>query len=196
MRGINGVEVGGGMMDVDDGRGGGTIRGSASGMGVDMSSSRLGSADPDATVRKKKRTSARLATPSPRSRMRSLPRDATPGSEGSVDRDRDREMPARSELRPPKLAPSTWQLYFTDWIQRHQSMHGGDKKLNVAQAAKEAGAEYANLTPEQKEVRSCLTLGLIISVRSGLFCPALQCSIVSLPLPPFYPDVGEDIDSF
>lgn len=196
MRGINGVEVGGGMMDVDDGRGGGTIRGSASGMGVDMSSSRLGSADPDATVRKKKRTSARLATPSPRSRMRSLPRDATPGSEGSVERDRDREMPARSELRPPKLAPSTWQLYFTDWIQRHQSMHGGDKKLNVAQAAKEAGAEYANLTPEQKEVRSCLTLGLIISVRSGLFCPALQCSIVSLPLPPFYPDVGEDIDSF
>ncbi|EJD01587.1 uncharacterized protein FOMMEDRAFT_68203, partial [Fomitiporia mediterranea MF3/22] len=53
---------------------------------------------------------------------------------------RDRETtPMRSELRPPKLAPSTWQLYFTDWIQRHQMMNGGDRKLNVAQAAKEAG---------------------------------------------------------
>ena len=60
--------------------------------------------------------------------------------------------PARSTLRPPKLAPSTWQLYFTDWIQRHQ-LGGEGRKLNVAQAAKEAGAEYASLTPEQKEVR-------------------------------------------
>ncbi|KAH8118729.1 high mobility group box domain-containing protein, partial [Phellopilus nigrolimitatus] len=59
--------------------------------------------------------------------------------------------PLRSALRPPKLAPSTWQLYFTDWIQRHQLLHGADKKLNVAQAAKEAGAEYAGLSPEQKE---------------------------------------------
>ncbi|KLO15908.1 hypothetical protein SCHPADRAFT_824051 [Schizopora paradoxa] len=65
--------------------------------------------------------------------------------------------PARSELRPPKLAPSTWQLYFTDWIQRHQQRtsalgdEDGGRKLNVAQAAKEAGAEYASLTPEQKE---------------------------------------------
>ncbi|TDL29836.1 hypothetical protein BD410DRAFT_43554 [Rickenella mellea] len=61
----------------------------------------------------------------------------------------DCTVPSKSELRPPKLAPSTWQLYFTDWIQRHQAQ--GDKKLNVAQAAKEAGSEYANLTPEQKE---------------------------------------------
>ncbi|KAI5117318.1 hypothetical protein M0805_000444 [Coniferiporia weirii] len=58
--------------------------------------------------------------------------------------------PLRSELRPPKLAPSTWQLYFTDWIQRHQ-MTNGEEKLNVARAAKQAGAEYASLTPEQKE---------------------------------------------
>ncbi len=68
-------------------------------------------------------------------------------------------VPSRSELRPPKLAPSTWQLYFTDWIQRHQQRSSalgdgedGGRKLNVAQAAKEAGAEYASLTPEQKEV--------------------------------------------
>lgn len=64
----------------------------------------------------------------------------------------------RSELRPPKLAPSTWQLFFTDWIQKHQTQSVGDassgrKKLNVAQAAKEAGLAYANLLPEEKEVR-------------------------------------------
>lgn len=67
------------------------------------------------------------------------------------------EAQLRSELRPPKLAPSTWQLYFTDWIARHQ-MARGDRKLNVAQAAKEAGAEYAVMTAEQKEVRESCTL--------------------------------------
>jgi HMG-box domain len=56
----------------------------------------------------------------------------------------------KSVLRPPKLAPSAWQLYFTDWIQRQQAT--GTRKLNVAQAAKEAGQEYACLSPEEKEV--------------------------------------------
>lgn len=60
-------------------------------------------------------------------------------------------VPTKSLLRPPKLAPSAWQLYFTDWIQRHQA--SSHKKLNVAQAAKEAGQEYARLSSEQKEVR-------------------------------------------
>ncbi len=53
-------------------------------------------------------------------------------------------------LRPPKLAPSAWQLYFTDWIQRQQASN--TRKLNVAQAAKEAGQEYAGLSTEEKEV--------------------------------------------
>ncbi|EIN10516.1 hypothetical protein PUNSTDRAFT_132606 [Punctularia strigosozonata HHB-11173 SS5] len=57
--------------------------------------------------------------------------------------------PAKSLLRPPKLAPSAWQLYFTDWIQRHQET--STKKLNVAQAAKEAGQEYALLSAAEKE---------------------------------------------
>lgn len=56
-------------------------------------------------------------------------------------------------MRPPKLAPSAWQLYFTDWIQRHQA--SSTRKLNVAQAAKEAGVEYARLSPEEKEVSYC-----------------------------------------
>ncbi|KAJ7724832.1 hypothetical protein B0H16DRAFT_1249306, partial [Mycena metata] len=45
--------------------------------------------------------------------------------------------PTKSMLRPPKLAPSAWQLYFTDWIQRQQA--SSSRKPNVAQAAKEAG---------------------------------------------------------
>lgn len=64
--------------------------------------------------------------------------------------------PLKSVLRPPKLAPSAWQLYFTDWIQRHQA--SSHKKLNVAQAAKEAGQEYARLSAEQKEVRPRLLM--------------------------------------
>ncbi|KAI0346859.1 hypothetical protein BDW22DRAFT_1322541 [Trametopsis cervina] len=59
------------------------------------------------------------------------------------------DTPTKSLLRPPKLAPSAWQLYFTDWIQRHQA--SSHKKLNVAQAAKEAGQEYAKLSSEEKE---------------------------------------------
>ena len=58
--------------------------------------------------------------------------------------------PSRSLLKPPKLAPSAWQLYFTDWIQKQQA--SSTRKLNVAQAAKEAGQEYAGLSPEEKEV--------------------------------------------
>lgn len=61
-------------------------------------------------------------------------------------------------LRPPKLAPSAWQLYFTDFIQRAQA--NSTKKLNVAQAAKEAGQEYANLSAAEKEVGSSSNLRL------------------------------------
>ncbi|KAH9850797.1 hypothetical protein C2E23DRAFT_869747 [Lenzites betulinus] len=85
--------------------------------------------DRDATIRKKKR---------PVEEGESQPREK-----------RSESPPLRSTLRPPKLAPSAWQLYFTDWIQRHQA--SSSKKLNVAQAAKEAGQEYAKLSPEEKE---------------------------------------------
>ncbi|KAG1906943.1 uncharacterized protein F5891DRAFT_940143 [Suillus fuscotomentosus] len=84
--------------------------------------------DRDATVRRKKRLSTE-----------ELSRE-----DKSVD-----SAPLKSILKQPKLAPSAWQLYFTDWIQRHQAT--STRKLNVAQAAKEAGQEYANLTPEEKE---------------------------------------------
>lgn len=123
---------------------------SSSSLGVGLSEG-----NPDATVRPKKRSS-KAQTPSPSLR----PYPLSPGREKSRERSLDppspsksskEDTPERSELRPPKLAPSTWQLYFTDWIQMHQT-NSGDRKLNVAQAAKEAGAEYAQLTPEEKEV--------------------------------------------
>ncbi|KAJ7592715.1 HMG-box [Mycena floridula] len=53
-------------------------------------------------------------------------------------------------VRLPKLAPPAWQLYFTDWIQRQQTS-ASTRKLNVAQAAKEAELEYASLSKEDKE---------------------------------------------
>ncbi|KAI0268130.1 hypothetical protein BC834DRAFT_923240 [Gloeopeniophorella convolvens] len=89
--------------------------------------------DHDATVRRKRKVS-----------------DSDPLD--GLDRTRQDEggaSPQKSLLRPPKLAPSAWQLYFTDWIQRHQA--SSTRKLNVAQAAKEAGVEYARLSPEEKE---------------------------------------------
>ncbi|KAG9317355.1 hypothetical protein JVU11DRAFT_1554 [Chiua virens] len=83
--------------------------------------------DRDATVRRRKKS----------------PVDESPKDSKSA------ESPLKSVLKQPKLAPSAWQLYFTDWIQRHQAT--STRKLNVAQAAKEAGQEYANLTAEEKE---------------------------------------------
>lgn len=67
----------------------------------------------------------------------------------SADKSSSSEPLTKSMLKPPKLAPSAWQLYFTDWIQKQQRL--GTRKLNVAQAAKEAGQEYASLSPEEKE---------------------------------------------
>ncbi|KAF8622180.1 hypothetical protein AX15_007292 [Amanita polypyramis BW_CC] len=86
--------------------------------------------DRDATVRKKKRTP--------------LSEDSA-----SAEKEKTNGIPLKPVLKPPKLAPSAWQLYFTDWIQKQQA--SGTRKLNVAQAAKEAGQEYANLSTEEKE---------------------------------------------
>lgn len=61
------------------------------------------------------------------------------------------DLPTKSELKPPKQAPSMWQIYFADWLQQHKTRFPHDK-LNVAQAAKEAGALYKTLGPTEKEV--------------------------------------------
>lgn len=77
----------------------------------------------------------------------------------------------KSVLKPPKLAPSAWQLYFTDWIQRQQA--SGTRKLNVAQAAKEAGQEYASLSTEQKEVSAFFPYLYDVRTYAPLHCPLL-----------------------
>ncbi|KAJ7368651.1 putative HMG1 protein [Mycena albidolilacea] len=84
--------------------------------------------------------------------VRARRRSSTRAEEPEFEQDlgtRDTSPPLKSVLRPPKLAPSAWQLYFTDWIQRQQA--SSTRKLNVAQAAKEAGQEYASLSEEEKE---------------------------------------------
>ncbi|KAF8663479.1 hypothetical protein AX16_001047 [Volvariella volvacea WC 439] len=91
--------------------------------------------DRDATVRRKKRSPAAEDIKVPDGKDK--------------DKDKSGDIPLKSVLRPPKLAPSAWQLYFTDWIQRQQAT--STRKLNVAQAAKEAGQEYASLSQEEKE---------------------------------------------
>ncbi|KAJ7619039.1 hypothetical protein B0H17DRAFT_940452, partial [Mycena rosella] len=70
--------------------------------------------------------------------------------------------------RPPKLTPSAWQLYLTDWIQQQQA--SSSRKLNFAQAAKEASQEYASLSEEEKE--ACI----------GLFC---RFDVISSYLRPY-----------
>ncbi|KAJ8086926.1 hypothetical protein AAF712_005391 [Marasmius tenuissimus] len=90
--------------------------------------------DRDATVRRRRK----LSIPS------AVEDSQSPDKDKSTD-----SVPLKSTLRPPKLAPSAWQLYFTDWIQRQQALN--TRKLNVAQAAKEAGQEYASLSSEEKE---------------------------------------------
>jgi hypothetical protein len=80
------------------------------------------------------------------------------------------DTPLKSELRPPKQAPSMWQIYFADWLQDHKARQPQDK-LNVAQAAKEAGQLYKTLNAEQKEVcsmRRQLRLSLLIQCLSIL----------------------------
>jgi hypothetical protein len=61
--------------------------------------------------------------------------------------------PQRSVLHPPKQAPSVWQIFFTDWLQKQKSSAAEGKKLNVAQEAKEAGHVYNELSEEAREVR-------------------------------------------
>ncbi|KAF7980582.1 hypothetical protein HWV62_37763 [Athelia sp. TMB] len=59
-------------------------------------------------------------------------------------------LPNKTLLRPLKPSPSAWQLYFTDWISRRQATNT-TRKLNIAQAAKEAGQEYALLKDAERK---------------------------------------------
>ncbi|TXT08125.1 uncharacterized protein COLE_05049 [Cutaneotrichosporon oleaginosum] len=69
--------------------------------------------------------------------------------------------PSKSHLKPPRQAPSAWQLFFADELNKAKaaaaaeagSTPGGTPihpKLNVAQIAKDAGVAYASLSEDRK----------------------------------------------
>ncbi|GMK56968.1 hypothetical protein CspeluHIS016_0308080 [Cutaneotrichosporon spelunceum] len=71
------------------------------------------------------------------------------------------KAPTKSHLKPPRQAPSAWQLFFADELNKAKaaaaaeagSTPGGTPihpKLNVAQIAKDAGAAYAGLSEDRK----------------------------------------------
>ncbi|KAJ7498609.1 hypothetical protein FB451DRAFT_1016681 [Mycena latifolia] len=102
------------------------------------------------TIRAYSRRAESFSTPDDRDATIRRGKKRTLGPDEGELQDKPHESPPlKSMLRPPKLAPSAWQLYFTDWIQRQQA--SSSRKLNVAQAAKEAGQEYASLSEEEKE---------------------------------------------
>lgn len=56
----------------------------------------------------------------------------------------------KSHLKPPKQAPSAWQVYFTEELQKIKAEQPG-ARLNVAHVAKDAGQRYAALPEEKKQ---------------------------------------------
>lgn len=60
----------------------------------------------------------------------------------------------KSHLKPPKQAPSAWQIFFTEELQKIKA-HSPEERLNVAHVAKDAGQRYAALSDEAKVVSSC-----------------------------------------
>ncbi|SPO35344.1 uncharacterized protein PSFLO_00815 [Pseudozyma flocculosa] len=56
----------------------------------------------------------------------------------------------KSHLKPPKQAPSAWQIFFTEELQKIKA-HSPGEKLNVAHVAKDAGQRYAALPQSAKQ---------------------------------------------
>ncbi|PWN48317.1 hypothetical protein IE53DRAFT_370728 [Violaceomyces palustris] len=56
----------------------------------------------------------------------------------------------KSHLKPPKQAPSAWQIFFTEELQKIKSK-SPEERLNVAHVAKAAGQRYAALPESKKE---------------------------------------------
>ncbi|KAG8761441.1 exp1-like protein [Serendipita sp. 396] len=95
-------------------------------------------------------SSASSATDDSQSRKRRRRQQQRTVTDNYREEQPDEELPTKSELHPPKQAPSMWQVYFADWLQDHKTRYPHDK-LNVAQAAKEAGQLYKTLTEAERE---------------------------------------------
>ncbi|KAF8592736.1 hypothetical protein K439DRAFT_1626076 [Ramaria rubella] len=93
-----------------------------------------------------------IDAPSPPRASRSKTRSSSGCENITSSKDNKLSPPSRSVLNPPKQAPSVWQIFFTDWLQKQKSYNGEDKKLNVAQEAKKAGHVYNSLSDELREV--------------------------------------------
>jgi len=66
-------------------------------------------------------------------------------------KDKEKASHAKSLLHPPKQAPSTWQIFFTDQLRSYKDRYPNEK-LNVAQVAKEVNQVYKNLPREEMEI--------------------------------------------
>jgi hypothetical protein len=138
---------------------------------------------PTATKKKSKKETAAAAAPPPAPAPEPAPAPAPAKEPKSKKRPAEKEPKAekdeekkpkkakkeeekkprnlKSQLKMPRQAPSAWQLFFTDELNKAKvtaaadagSSPGGTPihpKLNVAQIAKDAGVSYAKLSPERK----------------------------------------------
>ncbi|CAE6395365.1 unnamed protein product [Rhizoctonia solani] len=93
----------------------------------------------------------RSLTPSGEKTLSAGEDDASLNRKTSPEQSADLVPPTRSRLNPPKQAPSTWQIFFTEYLQSYKATNP-ERKLNVSQAAKDGGAAYKALSPQQKEI--------------------------------------------
>ncbi|SYW80093.1 uncharacterized protein UBRO2_03361 [Ustilago bromivora] len=75
--------------------------------------------------------------------------EAKPAKKSKKSEDPPKPLTLKSRLKPPKQAPSAWQIFFTEELQKIKAQ-SPDERLNVAHVAKDAGQRYAAL-PESKK---------------------------------------------
>lgn len=75
--------------------------------------------------------------------------EAKPTKKQKKSEDPPKPSTLKSRLKPPKQAPSAWQIFFTEELQKIKAQ-SPDERLNVAHVAKDAGQRYAAL-PESKK---------------------------------------------
>lgn len=75
--------------------------------------------------------------------------EAKPAKKPKKSEDAPKPSALKSRLKPPKQAPSAWQIFFTEELQKIKAQ-SPDERLNVAHVAKDAGQRYAAL-PESKK---------------------------------------------
>ncbi|KAK0537138.1 hypothetical protein OC842_001751 [Tilletia horrida] len=75
--------------------------------------------------------------------------DTQESGEGPASKEKSGSKPLKSLLKPPKQAPSAWQIFFTAELHKIKQQTPGER-LNVAHVAREAGQRYAALPDSAK----------------------------------------------